>query len=191
MNLRLDKVDNSPYHNDNCNFRVDVCPFTEAKIIVDIWHTVIPMKDVLNGIVMKEIQALLCINLGAPTQFHWWRKYIAKNSVRSQLTKTVTKLRQQTWERQGFWKFNSNLHDPVYVDEIINVICETDQNHEGLADKQMLWGTIKLEIHTQTIPYCFMEKRQIKYRNGTWIIKTLERKSKNPAWQEFNPVKLQ
>ena len=44
MNPRLDKMDNSHDHNDNRNFRADVCSFMETNNIVDAWRTVNPDK---------------------------------------------------------------------------------------------------------------------------------------------------
>ena len=35
-----DTIDNSPYYNDNRNFRANVCSFIETNNNADVWHTV-------------------------------------------------------------------------------------------------------------------------------------------------------
>ena len=44
--------------------------------------------------------------------------------------------------------------------KVKKAIRETAQNYENLEDKRILWEVIKLEIRSQTIPYCVMKKRQ-------------------------------
>ena len=68
-----------------------------------------------------------------------------------------------------------------------------------MEDKRLLWEIIKLEIRTQTIPYCVMKKRQTEKteRDLNKKFTTLFEKVNSGArieketWQEFSQVKLQ
>ena len=63
----------------------------------------------------------------------------------------------------------------------------------------MLWEIIKLEIRTQTIPYCVMKKRQVEKteRDLNKRITVLFEKVnsggeiENETWQELSQIKLQ
>ena len=44
MNPRLDKWDNSPDYNANCDFTADLCSFVETNNIVHVWRTINPDK---------------------------------------------------------------------------------------------------------------------------------------------------
>ena len=73
------------------------------------------------------------------------------------------------------------------------------QNYEGLEDKQILWEMIKLEIRTQTIPSCVMNKRQMEKteRDLNKQLTVLFEKVnsggeiENETWQEYSQIKLQ
>ena len=172
MNPRLDKIDNSPDHN-NRNFRADVCSFMETNNIFDAWRTVNPDKRCFRWHGAEKRSRLDYVL----TSEHLLNFIDDVNILpRIQSNHSLLKLSLKSGNKhekgRGFWEFNpSLLHDPVYVDKIKKAIRETVQNYEGLEDKRMLWEIIKLEIRTQTIPYCVMKKRQVEKRRGIWIKK--------------------
>ena len=118
MNPRLDKVDNSPDHNDNRDFRTDVCFFMETNNIVDAWRTVNPDKNASHGIVPRSrIDYVL-------TSEHLLNFIDDVNILPGiQSDHSSLKLSLKSGNKhekgRGFWKFNSSLlDDPVYVDKI-------------------------------------------------------------------------
>ena len=201
MNPRLDKLDNSPDYNDNRNFRADVCSFVETNNIVDVWRTINPDKRCFTWH-RGDKRSRLDYLLTSEHLLNFIDDVDILPGIQSDhsLLKLSLKTGNKHEKGRGFWKFNSSLlHDPVYVDKIKNVIRETAQNYEGLEDKRMLWEIIKLEIRTQTIPYCVMKKRQKEKteRDLNKKFTTLFEKVNSGArieketWQEFSQVKLQ
>ena len=201
MNPRLDKLDNSPDYNDNRNFRADVCFFVETNNIVDVWRTINPDKRCFTWH-RGDKRSRLDYLLTSEHLLNFIDDVDILPGIQSDhsLLKLSLKTGNKHEKGRGFWKFNSSLlHDPVYVDKIKNVIRETAQNYEGLEDKRMLWEIIKLEIRTQTIPYCVMKKRQKEKteRDLNKKFTTLFEKVNSGArieketWQEFSQVKLQ
>ena len=201
MNPRLDKLDNSPDYNDNRNFRADVCSFVETNNIVDVWRTINPDKRCFTWH-RSDKRSRLDYLLTSEHLLNFIDDVDILPGIQSDhsLLKLSLKTGNKHEKGRGFWKFNSSLlHDPVYVDKIKNVIRETAQNYEGLEDKRMLWEIIKLEIRTQTIPYCVMKKRQKEKteRDLNKKFTTLFEKVNSGArieketWQEFSQVKLQ
>ena len=201
MNPRLDKLDNSPDYNDNRNFRADVCSFVETNNIVDVWRTINPDKRCFTWH-RGDKRSRLDYLLTSEHLLNFIDDVDILPGIQSDhsLLKLSLKTGNKHEKGRGFWKFNSSLlHDPVYVDKIKNVIRETTQNYEGLEDKRMLWEIIKLEIRTQTIPYCVMKKRQKEKteRDLNKRFTTLFEKVNSGArieketWQEFSQVKLQ
>ena len=131
MILRLDKVDKTPNHNDNQNFRADLCPFIETNNTVGAWCTVSPYKRCFtwhHG--AKEI--LLDY---AQTSEHLLNFIDDVNILpRMQSDHSLIKLSLSGNRHEkgvGFWKSNpSLLNDPVYVDKMIRVTRKTSQNYE-------------------------------------------------------------
>ena len=201
MNPRLDKLDNSPDYNDNRNFRADVCSFVETNNIVDVWRTINPDKRCFTWHRVDK-RSRLDYLLTTEHLLNFIDDVDILPGIQSDhsLLKLSLKTGNKHEKGRGFWKFNSSLlHDPVYVDKIKNVIRETAQNYEGLEDKRMLWEIIKLEIRTQTIPYCVMNERQKekterdlnkKFTTLFEIVNSGARIEKE-TWQEFSQVKLQ
>ena len=201
MNPRLDKMDNSSDHNDNWNFRADVCSFMETNNIVDAWRTVNPDKRCFTWH-RAEKRSRLDYVLTSEHLLNFIDDVNILPGIQSDhsLLKLSLKSGNKHEKGRGFWKFNSSLlHDPVYVDKIKKAIRETAQNYEGLEDKRMLWEIIKLEIRTQTIPYCVMKKRQVEKterdlnKKFTVLFEKVNSggEIENETWQEFSQIKLQ
>ena len=200
-NPRLNKVDNSPDHNDNRNFRAKLCSFMETNNVVDAWRTINSDKRCFTWHRAEKRSSLDYV----PTSEHLLNLFDDVNILPGiQSDHSLLKLSLKSGniheKARGFWKFNSSLlHDPVYVDKIKQAIRETAQNYKGLEDKRMLTEIIKLEIRIQTIPYCVMKRTQIEKRRGIWITKITALcenvnsggEIENETWQVFSQIELQ
>ena len=131
MILRLDKVDKTPNHNDNQNFRADVCPFIETNNTVGAWCTVSPYKRCFTW--HRGAKEILLDY--AQTSEHLLNFIDDVNILpRMQSHHSLIKLSlsgNRHEKGMGFWKSNpSLLNDPVYVDKMIRVTRKTSQNYE-------------------------------------------------------------
>ena len=115
MNPRLDKMDNSPDHNDNRNLRVDVCSFMQTNNIVDAWRTVNPDKRCFTWH-RAEKRSRLDYVLTSEHLLNFIDDVNILPGIQSDqsLLRLSLKSGNKHEKGRGFWKFNSSLlHDPV------------------------------------------------------------------------------
>ena len=119
LNPRLDKLDHSPDHNDNRNFRSDVKFFMSVNNYVDLWRTVNPDKRYFTwhrGTKRSRLDYILA----SEHLLNFIEDVTILPGIQSDHSLLKLSLKsgnkQERW--RGFWKFNSSLlHDPIYVDK--------------------------------------------------------------------------
>ena len=162
LNPRLDKLDQINEAQDNRNYRSDIQSFMEVNNIVDIWRTINPDKKFFTwhrGNKRSRLDYIL-------TSEHLMN-FIDQCSILPgihsdhSLLKMSLTIGNNANKGRGFWKFNSSLlHDAAYVTKVKEIITNVSENYSTINDKSMLLEIMKLEIRTQTIPYCVKLKRQ-------------------------------
>ena len=162
LNPRLDKSDQINEAHDNRNYRSDIQSFMEVNNIVDIWRTINPDKNFFTwhrGNKRSRLDYIL-------TSEHLMN-FIDQCSILPgihsdhSLLKMSLTIGNNANKGRGFWKLNSSLlHDAAYVTKVKEIIINVSENYSTINDKSMSWEIMKLEIRTQTIPYCVKLKRQ-------------------------------
>jgi exonuclease III len=163
FNPKLDKLDTMPNKNDNPVYRNEILSMIESMDINDAWRTLFPNTRRYTWHARGR-SSRLDYFLISNHLLNNLITYKILPGIHSDHSILFMKFEFDFNSRgRGYWKFNAELlHDTDYVNNIKQIIKESEAECSNYLDKGLSWEIVKLKIRSFSVPYCIKKKKNVQ-----------------------------